>query len=282
MNSSSPGFTRTIIFGLVVAGLLLLSLGGYLNPIFRLTTNPLVTVQSWFSTRYMALFEFFTVPRDIASLRERNAELEAENSRLQTQIIVLQQQISEAQVLYGLLNFERQQPENQYVAASVIGRDPNPFMGYIIIKAGSDQGIRRGMPVVTEQGLVGRISTVSASASLVQLITDPSSAVNVRLSSSQTEAILSGSVTGDVILDLVPQDITIQPGELVLTSGLGGNYPPNIVIGQVLNVRRQENELFQGASVQTVVDFSQLQVILVITNFQPVDINPLIQPTPEP
>ena len=78
---------------------------------------------------------------------------------------------------------------------------------------------------------------------------------------------------------MLPQSASIQVGDLVLTSGLGGNYPANILIGQVASVRKRETDLFQSASVQPVVDFSALQILLVITNFTPVDIAPLI-PTP--
>lgn len=282
MNSTQSSTTRSVIVGLVVVGLILIALAGYLNPVLQATTSPLVSVQSWVSVRFTALVEFLTVPRDVASLRQQNAELESENASLQAQIIELQQQIQAAQVANALLGFAQTRPENQYVGALVIGRDPNPFMSYIILDQGSDDGVRRGMPVVTQQGLIGRISAVSASASSVQLITDPSSAVNVRLQGTDTEAIANGSITGELQLNLVPQFVTVQAGELVITSGLGGAYPPNITIGQVVTVRRQENDLFQTAVIQPVVDFSQLQAVLVITNFQPVDLSPLIQPTPAP
>jgi rod shape-determining protein MreC len=92
---------------------------------------------------------------------------------------------------------------------------------------------------------------------------------------------LIGSVTGDISLDMIPLDANLQAGDLVLTSGLGGIYPPNLLIGQVTGVRRLEAELFQTASVQPVVDFTQLKIVLVIINFQPIDISPLL-PTPAP
>ena len=121
----------------------------------------------------MAFYDFLTVPRDVASLRQRNAILETENSSLQAQIVELQQQINEAQIAYVLLQFARSRPENRYAAAEVIGRDPDPFLQYVIINHGSDAGLRHGMPVVTDKGLVGRIDTVMAGAARVQLITDP-------------------------------------------------------------------------------------------------------------
>ena len=71
----------------------------------------------------------------------------------------------------------------------------------------------------------------------------------------------------------------MQVGDLVVTSGLGGDYPADILIGQVTSVRRRDYDIFQTASVQPVVDFSQLQIVLVITNFRPIDISPLV-PTP--
>lgn len=266
---------------LVVAGLLIFALSGYMNLAIRSALNPLISVQTWLSTRYMAVYEFFTVPRDVASLREQNAMLESENSALRTQIVQLQQQLREADILYALLNYARDLPENRYIASAVIGQDPSPFLHYIIIDHGSDDGIRYGMPVVTERGLVGRVAAVTASAARVQLITDPGSKVNVNLEAANVEALLTGSVTGDVGLEMIPPDATVQSGDLIMTSGLGGSYPPDIVIGQVLTPRKTATDLFQTASVQPAVDLSSLQAVLVITNFRPVNITPLLT-TPVP
>lgn len=261
---------------MVVTGILALALGGYFGPISNWAGGGLVTVQSWVSTRFLALQEFLTVPRDVATLRQENAELRAEISGLQTQIIELQQQVAETQTLAALVAFSRTNPESTYRAASVIGRDPSPFLQYIIIDVGANDGIRRGMPVVTNQGLVGRVDAVIGSAARVQLITDPASAVNVRVQGAEADAMLLGSVSGDVTLDMISQDVTIQPGDVVVTSGLGGGYPADLLVGQVLNVRKRESDLFQQATLQTVVDFSRLDIVLVIVNFRPVDISPLI------
>ncbi|MEA3351909.1 MAG: rod shape-determining protein MreC [Chloroflexota bacterium] len=279
MKSKFSPLWQTIILSLVIIGLIVLAFAGYLTPLSRLILSPLVSAQSWVSSRFQALQAYFSEPHDVAVLRQRNAELEAEVAHLRTQIIELQQQLSEYRILSALLDFARAYPEYQYVGASVIGRDPSPFVKYIQINRGSDDDIRRGMPVVTQQGLVGRISKVTASAALVQLITDPSVTVNVRLEPTRAEAALSGSITGDIGLDLIPQDVSVQAGDLVLTSGLGGNYPPNILIGQITGIRSQDYALFQSASLQSVVDFTHLEIVLVITNFEPIDVSPLV-PTP--
>lgn len=276
----SRSLQTTIIF-LVVGGILALAFGGYFSSASNWFTGSLVDVQSWFSTRYVAIQDFFAAPRDVASLRQRNAELESENAALRAQVIELSERASQVDTLAALVDYSRANPESSYVAADVIGRDPSPFLHYIIINRGSNDGILRGMPVITEQGLVGRVDAVIADAARVQLITDPVSAINVRLQNSDVEAILSGSVTGDLSLNLIPQDVTIEEGDLVLTSGLGGGYPTDLIIGQVTNIRKREADLFQQASVQPVVDFSRLSIVLIITNFRPVNIESLI-PTVTP
>ena len=274
-NSFSRTIQTTIIF-LIVGGVMALALGGYFSSSSNVFTSSLINAQSWFSTRFYAIQDFFTSPRDIASLRQQNTELQNEVASLQAQVIQLQQQVGETQVLAALVDFSRARPENTYKAAAVIGRDPSPFLHYIIINRGSNDGILRGMPVVTDQGLVGHVDSTIADAARVQLITDPGSSVNVYLQNAEVEASLVGSVTGDLILELIPQDIMVEPGDLVLTSGLGGGYPPDLIVGQVLNVRSRDYDLFQQATVQPVVDFNRLQIVLVIVNFKPVDFSPLL------
>jgi len=272
MNSRS--LQTTIIF-LVVGGILALSLGGFFGSASRQFNLVLIEVQTWFSTRFVGLQDFATAPRDIVTLRTDNAELEAQVSQLQAQVIELQQRVNETEILAALVDFSRRNPESTYKAAAVIGRDPSPFLHYIIINRGSNDDIRRGMPVVTNQGLVGRIDAVIADAARVQLVTDPASAVNVYLQNAETSAVAFGSVTGDVSLDLISQDVVVESGDLILSSGLGGGYPADLIIGQVVTLRSLEFELFQQATVQPAVDFSRLEIVLVITNFRPVDITPL-------
>jgi rod shape-determining protein MreC len=279
MRKISPNFWQSAILLLLIGGVLFLALGGYLSPILRIALNPFVSVQQWLSSRYLAIVEFVTVPRDVAILRQRNTELENKVSSLETQIIQLQQQLSQAQVLSALVNFAKERPENTYSAGTVIGRDPIPFLRYVQIDIGSDEGLLRGMPVVTDQGLIGRVDAVTAGAARVQLITDANSAVNVHLPATQTDAMLVGSVTGELNLDMIPQDVVVKPGDLVLTSGLGGSYPADIVVGQVISVRKRETDLFQTATIQPAANLANLRAVLVITNFHPVDIKPLIPPT---
>ncbi len=281
MRDSFSRTLQTTITFLVVAGVLLLAFGGYFRAVTGLLTGGLVGAQDWFATRSQAIQEFLAAPTDLIALRQQNAQLQAQVSQLQTQVINLQQRVNETEILAALVDFSRSNPESSYKAASVIGRDPSPFLHYVIINRGSNDGIERGMPVVTNEGLAGRIDAVIADAARVQLITDSGSSVNIHLKNANTEAMLLGSVTGDISLDLISQDANVQPGDLILTSGLGGGFPPDLIVGQVVNVRKLPAELFQQATVQPAVDFSRLQIVLVITNFRAINTVPLV-PTPGP
>ena len=276
MKSISPRTLQNVVAVLFIVGLILLSLGGVIRPFLGIIMDPFVTAQRWLSERFMAVYDFFTLPRDVTELLQRNAQLENEVSHLQSQVIQSQEQLREAEVLYSLLDFARSRPQDQYIAAAVIGKDPSPFLYYVIIDHGSDDGIQYGMPVVTQQGLVGRVDAVTASASRIQLITDPESIVNVRLQNQNEDTQVEGSITGDITLGMVSQNITLNSGDILLTSGLGGNYPTDILVGQIVSVEKKETELFQTASIQPVIDFTALRAVLVITNFKTINIQPLI------
>lgn len=276
MNQSSFRSIQTVTLAIIIVGIVFLALGGYLTPLVRLTSTPWVTAQTWVSDRYNAIHDFLTAPRDLTSLQQENQQLKNEISDLQSQVINLQQQMGDMDALASLLNFARTNPQNRYLAASVIARDPSPFLHYVIINRGSDDGIRRGMPVVTSQGLVGRISAVTPSAARIQLITDPEAVINIRLQPSETDAIMRGSMTGDLFLEQISQEANVQPGDVVLTSGLGGGFPADILVGQVSGIRNLATDIFQRASVQPVVDFSNIDIVLIITSFRPIDISPLL------
>lgn len=275
-RSNNTSSLKTITLILLAVGLLMLALGGYLSPVLNSVLEPVFSAQGWLFSRFQSAQDFFNSSSDLTRLRLENSQLHEENTNLQTQIIALQQQVSEVELLSALLDFARARPDNSYQAAAIIGRDPSPFLQYVMINRGSDDGIRRGMPVVGQQGLVGRVSRVTANAARVQLITDPASEASVHIQPSDTDGILVGSVTSDLFINLIPQNAELLAGDLVLTSGLGGNFPPNILIGQVSSIRQDATALFQTASVQPVVDFTRLEIVLVIVNFLPLDLSPLL------
>jgi rod shape-determining protein MreC len=272
MNQSS---SRPLLAGaliLAAVGLLVLSLAGTLRPAQGLALRPFAAAQSWLALRYAAIHDMLTLPRDVATLQQRNAELEAEVTSLQRQLVTLKEEAAKAEILSALLGYARTQPDNRYLAVNVIGRDISPFIRSIWIGAGTDDGVERGMPVVTESGLVGRVAEAYATVARVQLITDPAVAVNVRLQDSRADGVTVAQPNGELWVDQISQEKTPKPSELVLTSGLGGGYPPDITVGQVLSIRKRDYELFQQAVIRSNVDFANLEIVLVITSFHPLPI----------
>ena len=266
---------KKIVLVLFVLGVAFFALSGYMNKAIDRVMGPLIGVQSTVMERLNFVINLFTISQTEVELAAENEELKKQVSELQKYIIQLQQNLNEADILYALLGFARSSPDEQYIPAKVIGKDPSPFLKYLLIDQGSDQGIRSGMPVVTNNGLVGRIEAVTASAARVKLITDSTSMINAVVTEVDAECMVQGSITGDVTIEMVSQDVKLEPGQIVQTSGLGGDFPSDFIIGQVLNVNQINNEIFQSASILPAENFSSLQAVLVVSNFSPANTAPL-------
>jgi rod shape-determining protein MreC len=264
-------------FLLAALGLILLGQAGMISPIKDLALRGVTGAQRSITTTFFNIRDFLTAPRNLQELIQRNSQLEQRIAELEAEVVTLREQAADVDRLNALLGTARDHPENRYIAAKVIGRDTSPFLHYLILDKGSDMGIRRGMPVVNEKGLVGRITEVSATASKLQLITDPDSSINARIQESRSEGILIGLPTGELELTYLSQDIPVNVGEIVVTSGLGGGFPPEILIGRVVSVHHRDYELYQTAIIEPRSDFSRLEMVLIITNFEPVLIDPLLE-----
>ena len=137
------------------------------------------------------------------------------------------------------------------------------------------------MPVVTERGLVGRIFHVYPRTSDIMLITDPRSSVNVMTQASRAPGILRGKVGELPVMELIPPDVEISVGEIIITSGLGGHFPKGLVVGQIVEIVKNDDLMFQTAVIQPTVDFDRMELVLVITNFL-TDAEAYSEPAPLP
>lgn len=209
---------------------------------------------------------------EMQTLQERNRELEAALAAFQAEIVELREVRHDYDRVADLLDYTRSRQDEEYVVADVIGRDISAFNRVVQINRGVRDGLTEGMPVVTENGLVGRITQVSATAAQVMLITDPVSSVNSRLLNSRAEGAVQGQA-GGLRMTFIELNADVIEGDTVITSGLGGNFPEGIIIGQVTSIRQLESELFQETEVRSLNTFERLENVLVITNFQPVDLS---------
>lgn len=270
-QSNRLAFFLASIF--VCVGLIITSVSGVLGPVEGILSTPLNLLSGVFNNVTQTINSASDDLTEIQSLRERIAELEEALAQFQSELVDLREIASDYQRLANLVDYQSSAINQETVAAEVINFDQNSFRRTIVINKGSRDGIARGMPVVTRQGLVGRIIDISATASRVLLITDPESAVSARLQTSRAPGSVVGLLTGNLRMDMIPLTADVQEGDLVLTSGLGGNFPSDIVIGQVTSRRQFEFELNQQAEVRSLVEFDTLEFVLVVTSFQPIDLS---------
>ncbi len=248
---------------------------GLLVPIEGLLIRVTTPVQEGVSSVVTQFGEIAQTARDLRNLRQRNEELEAENARLLLEIVRLREIEHEAVLKGDLLNFAQTHPSFDIVGAHVVGRvighDPSNLQRYITLDVGKEEGIARNMPVVTNRGLVGRISDVGTGWSRVLLIIDVSSSVNGLTQSTRASGLIQGQPDGMLVMQAVPQADTVSVGDVVFTSGLGGNFPRQIPIGQITDVERKDYELYQSATVQPTVDFDHLEAVIVVTSFEAIE-----------
>lgn len=252
--------------------LLLLSLVGFLTPVESVVAAPLHGLSGFFnrvSLSFDAAFEDFN---NLGNLRTRIADLEEQLAMRQIELIRLREEASDYDRLISLFTYSSSLENQEFLPADVIAVEQTGIARTIIINRGTRDGIAVGMPVSTALGLVGRITRVSANASQLQLINDENSAVSARLQTTRAHGSIIGQASGVLRLTMVDLDEEIRQGDLVITSGLGGNFPADIVVGQVTSLRQFEFELFQEAEVRSLFDFQTLDVVLVITSFEPIDL----------
>lgn len=260
---------------------MVLSQLGILGPVRGIVAVPLNFVTSIVNRLTLGVASDAGSFADIETLRQRNADLEDALARFQSELVDLREIASDYQRLAALVKYTSTKQGQEFIAADVVSNnDANTPLRSMIINKGVRDGLTVGMPVVTEQGLVGRIVDVAANASQVLLITDASSSISARLQTSRAEGSIIGQSGRDLVMQFIPLDAQVKEGDLVITSGLGGNLPADIAVGQVISIQQREFELFQEAVIRSLNDFENLETVLVITNFQPVDLSIFTQPTP--
>jgi rod shape-determining protein MreC len=277
---------KITILALTAVLLLALQQTGRLGTVEGLVTLVTAPGQSGLSSLTDRLSKSLTNLRNYRNLQQRVTELELITQSLIVENLRLKEVERENQRLREMLAFAETRPSFELrggqIIARVIGQNATNFLNVAMIDLGSRHGIRVGMPVVNEQGLVGRIYTVTATTSKVLLITDPSSTVNTILQASRLTGIVNGVPGSDPVMGFIPQGTEVGVGEVVLTSGMGGSFPKGIPIGQVVDVRQRDVNVFQEAVVRPTANFGRLEFVMVITNYDPFEFVPSLDTLPEP
>lgn len=150
------------------------------------------------------------------------------------------------------------------MTARIVGHDPSLWFRTVIIDRGSSDGIQKGMPAVTIEGLVGQILDASPHYAKVLLAIDPNSAIDVLIQRTRVRGILKGTSSSDYHLDYVLKNSDIQEGDRVVTSELGGIFPKGLLVGTVTKVIKDRRGMFQQIEIKPSVDYTKLENLIII------------------
>ncbi|MHB0976547.1 MAG: rod shape-determining protein MreC [Candidatus Aquicultorales bacterium] len=200
----------------------------------------------------------------IGQFRAENASLKKENSDLEAKLRGMGALEKENERLRTMLNYENKSGAKGFTA-KVIGWQTNSWQSTVIIDLGESDGIKKGMPVVTGDALVGQVVQTSATASRVILLIDQKSGVSVQLGGSGDVGVLQGQSDGSLLISYVSKDTIVTPGETVTTSGLGGVFPKGLYVGKTAEAGKVGYNLYKTVKVVSPVDFRRLEEVLVIT-----------------
>jgi rod shape-determining protein MreC len=209
---------------------------------------------------------------DLRHVRGQNADLQGRLREAETRLMERRRDAEEAARLRELMELRQILPHDTLVA-QVIVRDAVQWFRILKIDKGANQGVTRDAAVISPNGVVGRVIRVGPNAAQVQLLLDQQSGVGARIERSRVTGVVSGQVSrqsatpdasaGDLVMKFVPMLADVVEGDVVVTSGLEGMFPPGLVIGRVRSVVRGSG-LFKDVRVAASADFDRLEEVLVV------------------
>jgi rod shape-determining protein MreC len=273
---------RRVVLGLLVASSLILltayfgeSAGGGLHSVQRGVLDVISPIQEGASKALKPVRDLFGWTGDTLDAKGQLKDLRKENDALRQQSVTLHAQLRDDQQLRAQLKLNDTQglADNRPVAARVIGEDPSLWFDQITIDKGSSAGVRINQPVVTGQGLIGKVTFVWGAGAIVTLITNHDMQVGATVSGTGVKGLVGvddGHPTELVLKSLSSQDV-VKPGETVVTSGtlsrvgrFPSPYPRNIPIGRVTSVEDPGQD-DQQAHIRPFANLRRLDLVEVLT-----------------
>lgn len=263
---------------LCVVSLVLITLWSFEGGVSGTASGPLHGVRSALSTvivpfdRVSSLLgqpadALGTAVGDATASAETLNELQAQNEELSSLVMQLEEYRLENERLAKLLELSDAY-SLESTAAHILKSSVDSWNQVITIDKGSEDGLAVGMPVMSPNGLIGQIESVSFYTSQVRLLTDQNSGVGVFLQANRSEGVLTGSIERLLYLSYIPLDVNVVPGDVVVTSGVGGVYPKGIVIGEVTSATYSPSDVYQTIVVKPTARVKYYEEVLVLTGRQ--------------
>lgn len=224
------------------------------SPILSMITQPVSDITATIATL-----------GSLTELRAENERLLAENVRLRQYQTAVMQLEAENKALRDLLKMPLT-PDQRRTVAPVIADAGGPFVRNVIVMAGERQGVRTGLVAVAAGGLAGRIISAGAYSSRVLLISDINARVPVLFERSRQRGMVAGDNGPELRLTELPPDTKVQVGDRLLTSGVGGIYPPGLPVGVVSKVEADD------IRVEPIADLGRLELVQILDPGTPPDL----------
>jgi rod shape-determining protein MreC len=256
-----------IIISLVLCAVVLIALqisgrygGDELHNVGLRPLSPWQRALHWVVSSVRAVFQNHVL---LVNLKEENRQLQEEVRRLKGENADLREAAQTLDRLQRLLLLKAKVP-GAMIAAEVVASSPSAWFRTIVINKGQRDGVRKGLPVVTLEGVVGKVMRISSSSSVVLLVVDRNSAVDCLVQRTRQRGIVEGEGGGRCYLRYVPRTADIQVGDHIVTSGLEGIFPKGLSLGEVVKVEKKAYGLFQEIEVMPSADLSRLEEVMVI------------------
>ena len=230
------------------------------------TLNPVQKVAYGFNRGVKDFVDFFL---NFSDVRDENKELKKENDKLKAEIDEYSKLKEENERLQKVLNFKDEKNNYDYIGTNIIGISGDSILNGYIVDRGKDDGIEKWMVVISADGLVGQVSSVGKNWAIVQCIVNENVKVAVMVDSTrENTGILQGykdyfNNNLAKVLNL-PMDSEVKEGDVIVTSGLGGYYPKEIKIGEVVSVEEDRVKVMKSAIVKPYVDFNKIEELFIV------------------
>ncbi len=239
------------------------------NPIGRIAYGVVSPIYSGMDKVISPTRKFFSHVKNANKYEKEIEALKKENNELKLANRGSKEYIEENNRLKELLDLKEGMASTKTVTAKVVSYEPNSWYNTVMLNKGETSGIKKGDVVVTTLGLVGKVTDLGSNWAKVSTILNISNSVGVKLSRTGDVGVVSGDANlaenKECKLEYLSNDKGLIKGDILLTSGLGGIYPPDLLVGKVKEINSDSTGNLEYASVTTSVDFSSLYEVLVIT-----------------
>jgi len=214
-------------------------------------------------TAYRPFSALSTSWHTLKNHRRENLRLKEELINARLKVEAFKEAERENQRLRKALQFS-QQTEYYTLLAEVVGRGTPRMPSAITVSAGSEQGVIVDLPVIDQDGIIGKVLSVSDQSSIIQLITDPNMKISAMDARSRVQGIVSSAGGGMLKMENVPVNVDIRQGDPIISSGLGGVFPKGLKVGTVKRVVKPQSGLFFGVEIEPSAKISTPEEVFIV------------------